>query len=119
MDTALVKSRITPLNEGRFMRRLEVERIDDVMPIRGKPRIGGRRATAGVADTGRARHPPGLGPEMRPRGLKFPPANPRRWPAARAASLVWRLRAVPRTHGPGRPWGSARLGTTACLRGAR
>ena len=36
---------------------------------------------------------------MRPRGLKFPPANPRRWPAARAASLVWRLRAVPRTHG--------------------
>ena len=45
------------------------------------------------------RQPAGLGPEMRPWGLKFPPANPRRWPAARAAGLVWRLRAVPRTHG--------------------
>ena len=59
------------------MRRLEVERIDDK----------GRRATAGVADTGRARHPPGLGPEMRPRGLSFRP--PTRVDGLRREPQVW------------------------------
>ncbi len=40
------------------------------------------------AETGLARCPRGLGPEMRPRGLKFSPPTPRRWPAARATGLV-------------------------------
>ena len=79
----------------------------------------GRRKSVIVADTGQALHPLGLGPEMRPLGLKFPPANPRRWPAARAAGLVWRPRAVPRTHGTREAPGPRSGGTTAALRGAR
>jgi hypothetical protein len=80
------------------MRRLEVERIDGVPA---------RIALAG------------LGPEMRPLGLKFRPPTPvdglRRepqvWCGARAPCLA-------RT-APGRRRGTARMGTTARPRGAR
>ena len=44
-----------------------------------------------LADTGQARHLLGLGPEMRPQGFTLA-HHPRRWPAARACGLVWRLR---------------------------
>ena len=77
-----------PLDEGRFMRRLEVERIDGVPAQAGH--VGGCRACPASARVGAG--DAALGPQI-------PPANPRRWPAARAAGLVWRLRAVPRTHG--------------------
>src|SRR3954466_864082 len=33
------------------------------------------------------------------------PTNPHRWPKARAFGLVWRPRAVPRTHGTRAAWG--------------
>ena len=50
------------------MRRLEVERIDDML-IRGKLRIGApARQRAGDMRIPGNRHPPGLGPEMRPLG---------------------------------------------------
>src|SRR4029077_9076016 len=56
------------------MRRLEVERIDE-MPV-GRPTGAdtGKPASGRMADTGQARHPLGLGPEMRPlQGRKFSP----------------------------------------------
>ena len=71
------------------MRRLEVERIDEV-PAGTAGDLGGYRASPASAWVGAGDAASG------PQSL---PANPRRWPAARAAGLVWRLRAVPRTHG--------------------
>ena len=59
------------------MRRLEVERIDEAPA--GNRRLGwGRRCGLWAANHAR---------------------QPRRWLRARARGLVWRLRAVPRTHG--------------------
>ena len=79
------------------MRRLEVERIDEV-----------------PAET-----PAGLGPEMRPLGLKFRPPTP--VDGLRREPPVWCGACAPclaRT-APGRRRGTARMGTTARPRGAR
>jgi hypothetical protein len=60
------------------MRRLEVERIDEMPAQQCAAWVGAGDAASG--------------PQIKP-------ANPRRWPRARARGLVWRPRAVPRTHG--------------------
>src|SRR5262249_34512975 len=90
----------TPLVEGRFMRRLEVERIGDV-----------RRATAARVGAGEAAVR--ASSNARPTGVHAPGREPR------GSGLVWRRRAVPRPHDPGRRGGTARLATTSRLRGAR
>jgi hypothetical protein len=56
---------------------------------------------------------------MRPLGLTFCPPTPSMALGREARGLVWRPRAVPRTHGTREAPGPRSGGTTAALRGAR